>query len=523
MCDLVYSSYRQLSNRVYCACRSRVVQVTFRAVRTAKHGTNVSGLDKSGATPKLVTCCFEYHCNQMGDPAGRYRKHAKTPAQRVIRNHFNSKSLLCSVFGNTRAAIPAMRMRTIAVWKDTLRDESGNVLVLAAVAMTGLLGFAALATDMGVLFRARRNAQTAADAAAVAGALEYLYQGTSTSATSAGKAASSLNGFTDGTDGAVVTISVPPADGPNAGISAYVEAVVTKPQKTFFMGMFGHKTMTVAGRAVAGTPTNGLACMWFMANSGTALDLQGKYDIEATSCGVYVNSTDASALSVTGASGTMNTAFLEVVGSSTSVHATSPTQPTLNAAPRKSPWGQIPGPTEGNGGCTTINTATTSITGNVTASAPGLNHAICYQKAVTLNGATLGAGVYMFEKGVTISGTVTVNGGTIDVYGGTFSQGNAILNITAPTSGIYNGIALMQPSNNTTDLHVQFGSNSQTLDGYIYAPGARVYLQDNGGNGVTTTGIVANSMHLGPSKITIPSYDKAHPSTTPNRVVSLVE
>jgi hypothetical protein len=213
--------------------------------------------------------------------------------------------------------------------------------------------------------------------------------------------------------------------------------------------------------------------------------------------------------------------FLDVVGSSTSVHATSPTAPTLNAAPRKSPWGNLAGPTESNGGCTTVDKTTTSVTGTVTG--PGLNKAICYQKAVTLNGATLGAGTYMFEKGVTISGTVTVNGGTLDVYGGTFNQpSNTLLNITAPTAGTYNGIAIMQPSNNTSNLQVQFGSNNQTLDGYIYAPGAEVYLQDNGG-GIVATGIVAATMFDKASTIRIPSYDKAHPTTTPNRVVALVE
>jgi hypothetical protein len=139
-----------------------------------------------------------------------------------------------------------------------------------------------------------------------------------------------------------------------------------------------------------------------------------------------------------------------------------------------------------------------------------------------LTGATLGAGTYVFEKGVTLSGTVTVNSGTIDVYSGTFTQGNAILNVTAPTSGTYNGIALMQPATNTTDLQVQFGSSNQTLDGYIYAPGAEVYLQDHGG-GTTTTGIVAKSMFDKASTITIPSYDAAHPTTTENRVVTLVE
>jgi hypothetical protein len=417
-------------------------------------------------------------------------------------------------------------MTANATWIKRLGEESGQVLVIAALSMTALMGFVALASDVGVLFEARRNMQTAADAAAVAGALDYLYHGTSSAATSAGKAAASSNGVTDGTGGAVVTISVPPADGPNTGNAAYVEAVVKKPNRTFFMGMFGVKSLTVGARAVAGTPTTGQACIWLMANSGTALDLQGAYSITATGCGIYVNSPSTDALSVTGNGGTMHTKFLDVVGNSPPSHQTNPTPATINAAPRKSPWGNLTGPTPTNGGCTTTDSSTTSITGSVTG--PGLNNSICYTKAngttgVTLNGATLGPGIYVFEKGVTISGTVNINGGTLDIYHGQFTQNsNSLLNITAPTSGTYNGIAILQPATNTNQLSVQFGSSNQKLDGYIYAPGAEVFLHDNGG-GVTTTGVVAASMYLHSSSITIPSYDVAHPTTTVNRVVTLVE
>src|SRR5215472_15397466 len=129
----------------------------------------------------------------------------------------------------------------------------------------------------------------------------------------------------------------------------------------------------------------------------------------------------------------------------------------------------------------------------------------------------------MFENGVTISGTLTINSGTLDIYGGSFNQpSNTLVNITAPTSGTYDGIAIMQPANNTNQLQVQWGSNNQVFDGYIYAPGAEVYLQDSGG-GTTYSGIVANSMFDKTSQITIPSYDKHHPSTSRNRVVTLVE
>ena len=97
------------------------------------------------------------------------------------------------------------------------------------------------------------------------------------------------------------------------------------------------------------------------------------------------------------------------------------------------------------------------------------------------------------------------------------------MNIYAPTAGSYDGIALFQPPSNTNQLQVQFGSNNEVMDGYIYAPGAQVYLQDHGG-GVTATGLVAGQLYDKASTFTVPhSYDAANPTTTLNRVLTLVE
>ena len=419
-----------------------------------------------------------------------------------------------------------MAMRAVLKWIKRLRDDRGQAVMLTTIGMSMLVASVGIATDTGVLFRAKRRLQVAADAAAIAGTLDYLYNGSPTSAVKAAGQASSDNGFADGFNGVVVTATDPPADGPNAGNAAFLEAIVSEPVHTYFMGFAGIKTVTVKARAVAGVPTNGDACIWVMAPSGPALHLQGSYDIEATGCGIYVNSNTSDAFGDTGNGGHVNAKFLDVVGNSPPAHETNPTPATVNTAPRKSPWGNLSGPTPSNGGCSTTDSTTTSITTSNTPTAPGLGGAICYTNAVSIgNGVTLGAGTYMFENGVTINtgATVTVNSGTLDIYGGTLNQlSNSLLNIYAPTSGTYNGIAIMQPSNNTNELQVQFGSNNQTLDGYIYAPGAEVYMQDNGG-GVTATGIVANTMYDKSSTITIPSYDKKHPTTTPNRVVSLVE
>jgi Flp pilus assembly protein TadG len=406
-------------------------------------------------------------------------------------------------------------------------NESGQALIFVALSMAVLMGFMALAVDVGLLFRARRNMQIAADAAAAAAALNYLYYGSITTAQNAAISAAAANGVTI----TVHNINSPPSSGPYTATTAgaYFEVLPNRPVGTDFMGVISNtNSVTVGARAVAGTPTASNACVWI--GNPTAQDtlhLQGSANLQASGCGIYVNSSSSKAVKITG-NPTVNAAYFNINGGYTG-HVTSPTAQTVNAPAQSNPLGTITGPTGLTAalGCTNTNNATT-ISGNYTA--PG--GVVCFPNAVTLsNGAALGAGLYVFFNGVTIptGATVTVTGGTLDLYGvgssaGTLNQAsNSILNISAPTSpGTYNGIAIMQPASNTTQLQVQFGSNNQTLDGMIYAPGAEVFMQDNGG-GVTATGVVADTMFIKSSSLTIPSYSAAHPTTTPLRAVTLVE
>ena len=322
----------------------------------------------------------------------------------------------------------------------------------------------------------------------------------------------------------------PAKSGPNTGSAGFVEVIVSQPTKTALMQYFGTNSLTVSARAVAGTPTSGTACIWLMSPSGTALYLQGAYDIEAPSCGIYVNSTSTDAIDIKGNGGTINAKYLDVAGNVSLQHNPNPTSATTNTGTRTSPWGNLTGPAPATA-CTSANTVSAATVTAANLKSP-IKGVVCFSAAnVTLSSGlalpgAAGGVVYVAENGVTIGGTMSIgtstSGATLDVYAGTFNQGNSVLSINAPTSGTYNGIALMHPASNTNDLQVQFGSGNQTLDGYIYAPGAEVYLQDNGG-GITATGIVAASLYDKSSSITIPSYDVANPNTTPNRIITMVE
>jgi len=449
------------------------------------------------------------------------------------------------------------------------REEKGQTLVLTALCGSVLLGFVGLAVDIGVLFHTKRSLQTAADAAALAGAQDFLYHQSASHARTAACDAAAKNGFsgtcgtgacTDGTS--KICVNVPAASGPNAGTTGFVEAIVSRPTFT----LFHSGSVSVLARAVGATPTAGQACIWVMAPSGSALNVQGSYDIESPNCGIYVNSDTSDAMGVTGNGGRVNTTFIDVVGNSTLQHQTSPTPATMNSAPRTSPWGNLNGPcfdttscnkttpsspNECTSGSSNVSTATT-ITATTPIPSPNADGVVCFtgnnvtisanNGPVSFPGSSSGI-VYLFTKGVTIgtgatanfgSGSYTLNpltftqtsGAVLDVGGGTLDQkSNSLLNIYSPANSAspYDGIAIFQPTWNKNTLQVQFGSNNEILDGYIYAPGASVYLQDSGG-GVSATGIVCNTLYDKTGTLTVAnSYDQANAATTLNKVLTLVE
>src|SRR5438874_10356423 len=86
--------------------------------------------------------------------------------------------------------------------------QSGQVMIGVAFALVVLAGFAGLAVDMGTLRYQKRLQQTAADAAAIAGASNLTYSTGSWS--TAAQTAATQNGFQDG-GGSALSNCVPTA------------------------------------------------------------------------------------------------------------------------------------------------------------------------------------------------------------------------------------------------------------------------------------------------------------------------
>jgi hypothetical protein len=119
------------------------------------------------------------------------------------------------------------------------RSESGQSVVLAVVFLTVLMGMAALVVDVGSWYKAQRDAQVAADAAALAGAQALPEDSASAKALAADYAVKNGGGLTKSD----VTASVVPGD--------TIEVEVHREAPGFFAKIFGIKKTGIAAKASA--------------------------------------------------------------------------------------------------------------------------------------------------------------------------------------------------------------------------------------------------------------------------------
>lgn len=124
----------------------------------------------------------------------------------------------------SRVALAARSARNH--WRRLSRDEGGSVIALLAM-LPVLAGAVAIGIETGQLYRLKRQMQGAADAAAMAGSVERVANRTAT-ITSAAQYEAQRNGFTDGTNGVVVTVNGPPTSGGNTTTTGAVEVIITK-------------------------------------------------------------------------------------------------------------------------------------------------------------------------------------------------------------------------------------------------------------------------------------------------------
>ena len=348
-------------------------------------------------------------------------------------------------------------------------NRRGAMLVFVAVSMVGIAGFLAMTIDIGAASQQRRLAQTAADAAAISGAFE-VYRGQYDSVSKLVHEEAARNGFA----ASKVALSYPPATGPYAGNSRFVEVVVDGTIPSLFGGIFNVSSLNVKARSVAGMKTASMSCVYALAfTGGSSLDLDGRL---FTDCNVTVNSNASDAINIKSGS-LLKASDVAVTGSYTG--SVNP-RPVTGVAPSPDPLAYVDMPTVGSCNYTTQVIAT----GTMTLS-PGV---YCGGIMVKTGAAdvTLNPGTYIIAGGglnVT-SGRLTGNGVTIFLTNGPgniaalyapYSFGSGCkANLTAPTTGPYAGLLIMVDRNAGLPL-VKYTntfacSNDLPLGGTIYAP-----------------------------------------------------
>src|SRR5438105_13106123 len=94
--------------------------------------------------------------------------------------------------------------------------DAGYVAVAVAGSLVIFCGMLGLAADVGMLYFQRSHMRAAADSAAIAAAWEVV-RGNTSSITSAAQTDAGSNGYTDGVNGATVTVNNPPTSGDHFG------------------------------------------------------------------------------------------------------------------------------------------------------------------------------------------------------------------------------------------------------------------------------------------------------------------
>jgi hypothetical protein len=351
-------------------------------------------------------------------------------------------------------------------------SPSGQVFVLICVSLVAIMGMIAVVTDFSFLQDQRNMMQTAADSAAMAGSEELNYG----DQVAAGRADAASNGYTNGAGSVTVAINNPPSTGPNASNSEYVEAIVTKPELTYFLRVLGVRTITVSARAVA-YEGSGPNCIYVLDPSATsALSASGSASIQS-GCGVVVDSSAWNAIALSG-SASISAATIGVVGGYVGPGSSFTPTPKTGLIAGSDPLAYLQAPIVGS--CAHTNF---SLSNPGTSGAYYQVYAGTYCGGITISNGfvNFNAGTYVLAGGgLTANGGPTMTGAGITFYNTTGTGGykginlggGSTSNFSAPTSGALAGILFFQDRSIPAGSggSVISGSSTSTFDGALYFP-----------------------------------------------------
>jgi Flp pilus assembly protein TadG len=366
-------------------------------------------------------------------------------------------------------------------------SDSGSILPIAALLFPVILGLAGLAVDASNWLMTKRQMQAAADAAAVAGAWELAHGGTESDAAAAALREATSNGYDD----SLAPTTLDPVY--TAGTGTY-SVTVQQAANIWFSRMFVDGTLYVSATASAQeTAASAVFCALALGTSGATITTSGSSSVTSSSCGIADNSTSNPALTA-GGSSSINVKDITLVGGYTpSSNIVATDGVTTGATAIADPYASISVPSP------------TSCTNNAASNVSSVNHSTNIGSNTTWNASggtlwkcggfhivsgstlTLQAGTYVIDGAGGLdmtSGSIIGAGGVTLIFTNSFStaspggislSGSGAIQLTAPTTGTYKGIALYQDRRASVCItnsctNTINGNGTVDIQGAVYTP-----------------------------------------------------
>ncbi len=398
--------------------------------------------------------------------------------------------------------------------------RSGQMVAFVSVSLFFLFSVMGLSVDLGYSYFVKIYAQAASDAAASAAAIYATNILAScgagitcnstftcanpptappTTAFEAGCLYAKANGFVNASPQSVTLIAnntATPNESTNVA-SMWIQANVSQTVPHLFLYWAGFHSGSVATQSIAGvTIIPNSSCVYVLDTSATsaALGISGATTLTTTGCGVYVNSSHSSAISLTGSSHIVASQVTERGSYSLGGTSSISPSPVTGAPAVTDPFLNIPAPAVPNScwgsTATTPYSLGNSNTATIYPSTDTVNSGV-FCGGITVNGSatlTMSPGIYYLNGGgFTISNQGTVNGTGVTIYmtalygkspGPMQIIGNGIANLSAQASGTYQGILFYQDRTASVSGTANQIGNSATLNttGTLYFPQTKLLL-----------------------------------------------
>lgn len=413
--------------------------------------------------------------------------------------------------------------------KFTHRSERGQAIILIVFGIIGLLAITALAIDAGNSFADRRHAQSAADTAAFATALEKIDDtpadnGNGIDWRAVGLARATSNGYSN--DGMhTVVINNPPVagcngvNGPYAGNSQYYQVIIHSAVDTYFGSVIGIPQLNNCVEAISRVKPSvitqlaigaAVAAMNCHGNNITASS--GSTTVTLIGGGAFSNSDNASALYVQKLSNliTPMDKGLQAVGGITAPYGyPSPVSTGLAQFPCPLPTYMFPKYT-----CdyTYGDFPPVSSDGNVIVTGTGESSMAVFKAGIyCINGRFFKTGMRNTTEGIGGVTFVLLSTTVTEVIAW---SGNSDITLNAPTMGPTKGLLIYSPYN-PTDWSIPkpriklTGTSGLNISGSVFAPASLIELGGDFGNSAVKSQWVGAIVDMsGNLKATI-QYDDA--------------